>query len=525
MTSTALERPSVSELLRMDSFRLPEKPAEPRGRAERLMRATGLPLGIAMLLASLLLPGPAGLPAAGQRAMGVFALALVWWVTEPIPTHVTSLVVMILLVALRASDPTSVLAVFGLDVIWLNVLAFVLSAMLVKTKLAKRLALSLALRFGRRASWALGAFALLQLVLAPLIPATAARAAITLPLMIAMAAIYGSTAEHPTNFGRNLFLLNLTGISILSSTVMTGSAANVMAVGFIQSLGDHRVFYSDWLVAAAPIAILTVAGAWYLGPRAIFRLAPDDRVPRLDGGLEAVEAERRAMGPMSAREWRAIAIFGLVIFLWATDRFQQRWLGVELGPSISAMIGAAIALSPRIGLLDWNDTDIPWHLMIFSAGAYAGGLTLESSGAAKWAVERVFAGLDLTGLRFGWSYAAVLAIMIYSHLLSTSKTVRTVIMIPAIILLARGLGWSPASLALPAAFTIDWVIGLPISGKPNVILFGTRQYSARDNLRYGLAVCTLGYLLLLVAGASWFHWLGLTPAFTAMPAVPGGDLP
>ena len=508
---------SIADLLRMDRLTLSPKPRAAHGRADVWLRRIGLVIGPALLSAIVVMPTPDGLTFAGQRAMAVFALALIWWVTEPIPTHVTSLLLMILLVLLRASQPAAVMAVFGLDVIWLNVLAFILSAMLVRTTLARRLSFWLAARFGRRAGTALGAFVVLQLVLAPLIPATAARAAITLPLMIAMAAIYGSTAEHPTNFGRNLFLLNLTGISILSSTVMTGSAANVMAVGFIQSLGGHRVYYTDWLVASAPIAVLTVAAAWFLGPRAIFRLAPADRAPQLEGGLEAITNERESMGRMTRREWKAIAIFALVIFLWATDRFQKQWFGIEMGPSIAAMIGAAIALTPRIGLLDWDDADIPWHLMIFSAGAYAGGLTLETTGAAKWAVDRLFGSFDLTGISFGWTYAAVVGVMLYSHLLSTSKTVRTVIMLPAIILLARGLGWSPASLALPAAFTIDWVIGLPISGKPNVILFGSNQYSARDNLLYGLVVCTVGYALLLLAGATWFHWLGLTPAFGAHP--------
>ena len=422
---------------------------------------------------------------------------------------------MLLLVTLRGWGATDVMGVFGLDVIWLNVLAFILSAMLVKTRLAKRLALTLILRFGARASWALGAFVVLQLALAPLIPATAARAALTLPLMIAVAAIYGSTSEHPTNFGRNLFLLNLTGISILSSTVMTGSAANIMAVGFIQSLGGHRVYYTDWLIASAPVAVLTVFFAWWLGPRVIFRIPPAERRPVIAGGLDVVAREKAAMGPISAREWRALAIFVLVIFLWATDRYQQRWFGLELGAPISAMVGAVIALMPRVGLLEWQDTDIPWHLMMFSAGAYAGGLALDSTGAAAWAVQRIFGGLRLQHVAFGYTYAVVIAVMLYSHLLSTSKTVRTVIMIPVIILLARGLGWDPASLALPAAFTIDWVIGLPISGKPNVILYATNQYSARDNLRYGLTVCTVGYLLLLIAGATYFHWLGLTPSFGA----------
>ena len=519
MTTATIGEPrgGIAELLRMDRLVLSSKGHAARGRLDRWLRRLGLPAGIVALLAIGLAPLPAGLSVEGQRAAGVFALALIWWVTEPIPTHVTSLVLMVLLVALRAAEPAKVMAVFGLDVIWLNILAFILSAMLIKTRLVRRIALWLAVKFGARASLALGAFVILQLVLAPLIPATAARAAITLPLMVAMAAIYGSTAERPTNFGRNMFLLNLTGISILSSTVMTGSAANVMAVGFIQTMGGHRVYYTDWLIASAPVAILTVVGAWLLGPRVVFPLGPADRTPQLPGGLEVIAQESKAMGRMSPREWRAVAIFGLVIFLWATDRYQQAWFGVEIGPAMSAMIGAAIALMPKVGLLEWDDTDIPWHLMIFSAGAYAGGLTLEGTGAAKWGVERIFGSFNFHGIAFGWTYAAVVAVMIYSHLLSTSKTVRTVIMIPAIILLAQGLGWDPVSLALPAAFAIDWVIGLPISGKPNVILFGTNQYSSRDNLRYGLAVCTLGYALLLVAGATWFHWLGLTPGFGALP--------
>ncbi|HWH52055.1 MAG TPA: SLC13 family permease [Gemmatimonadaceae bacterium] len=516
ITADVAPAPDLRALLAMDQFKLSPRARADAGRADRWMRRIGLALGPAVFASIAALPGATGLSTAGQLSAAAFALALVWWITEPIPTHVTSLVLMVLLVLTRAQDPTRVMSVLGLDVIWLNVLAFILSAMLVKTHLAKRLALTLIDRFGRRASWALGAFVVVQLVLAPLIPATAARAAITLPLMIAVAAIYGSTAAHPTNFGRGLFLVNLAGISILSSTVMTGSAANIMAVGFIQSLGGHRVYYSDWLVASAPVAILTIVAAWWLTPRAIFPLAAAERVPVVPGGLAAVAAERRAMGRMSPREWKAVAIFALVIFLWATDRFQQRWFGVEMGPSFAAMIGAVIALAPRIGLLDWDDTDIPWHLMIFSAGAYAGGLALENTGAAAWAVQKIFGGLSLERVSFGWTYAAVLAVMIYSHLLSTSKTVRTVIMIPAIIMLARGLGWQPASLALPAAFTIDWVVGLPISGKPNVILFGTNQYSVKDNLVFGLIVCTVGYGLLLLAGATWFHWLGLTPGFSAV---------
>lgn len=506
-----------AEMLALDRLTLSPAARPVTGTADRWMRRLGLPVGLVVFAWLTLMPRPEGLDAAGQSAIAAFALALVWWVTEPWPSYVTSLILMVVLVVTRADDADRVMGVLGMDVIWLNVMAFILSAMLVTTRLAKRLALLLIERFGHTVSWALGSFVVLQLVLAPLIPATAARTVLTLPLMVAVAAIYGATAERNTNVGRNLFLLNLTAISILSSTVMTGSAANLVAVGFIQELGGHKVYYSDWLLASAPIAVLTVLCAWFLGPRLIFRVPRAERTPTFPGGFEAVRAEREKLGPITPVQWRAMAIFGLVIFLWATDRFQQGWFGFELGAPIAAMIGAVLALLPRVGVITWGDTEIPWHLMVFSAGAYAGGLALEHTGAGEWAVNALFGGMHLERLAFGWTYAIVVAVMLYSHLLSTSKTIRTVLMVPAIILLARSLGWDPVSLALPAAFTIDWVIGLPISGKPNVILFGTNQYSVRDNLRYGLLVCTAGYLLMLLAGATYFHWLGITPAFGALP--------
>jgi anion transporter len=438
-------------------------------------------------------------------------------VTEPLPTYVTSLALMFLLLVTRVAGGPAIMSVLGLDVIWLNLLAFILAAMLVKTHLARRMALWLVARFGATARWALFAFLLLQLVLAPLIPATAARCVMTLPLMLVVAAIYGSTAERPNAFGKNLMLLNLIGISVLSSMSMTGSSANLIAVGFIETMGGHRLYYMDWMRLGAPVAILTTLAMWYLGPKLLFRIPPAGRTPTLAGGLDVVRRKHAEMGPLSAGEKKALAIFGLVLFLWMTDIFHQRWFGVDITAPFAALLGAVLVLFPRWGVLKWADADIPWHLLIFSAGAYAGGLALDDTGAAEWGVRLLFGRFALKTLPFGVAYTLIVGIMMYSHLLTTSKTVRTMIMIPIIITLTRSLGWDPVAFALPAALCIDWVVGLPISGKPNVILFATNQYSVGENFRYGVLTCTIGLVILVVSAATWFHWLGVTPAFWAVP--------
>jgi len=514
--ATMASRDRLQELLDMERMTLSSQTRAAQSASERWMRYLGFPGGIAAFLLLYCLPAGPDLSGAAQAGMACFVLALVWWVTEPFPTYVTSLVLMFLLLVTRAAGAKAIMDVLGMEVIWLNLLAFILSAMLVKTRLAKRLSLWLVLRFGHTAGPALLAFLLLQMALAPLIPATAARCVMTLPLMLVVAAIYGSTEESPNAFGKNLMLLNLVGISVLSSMTMTGSSANLIAVGLIQTMGDHRVYYMDWARLGAPIALVTTLAMWAIGQRLLLRIPKEERVPRLAGGLAVVREKYAGMGPLSFGEKKAIAIFALVLFLWMTDIFHMRWFGVEITAPFAALLGAVIVLFPRWGVLQWAEAEIPWHLLIFSAGAYAGGLALDDTGAAEWAVRKLFGGVALEGLPFGVTFTVIIAVMMYSHLLTTSKTVRTMIMMPIIITLARTLGWDPVSLALPAALCIDWVVGLPISGKPNVILFSTNQYSVMENFRYGLVTCTIGLVLLVLSAATWFHWLGITPAFWAV---------
>ncbi len=504
----------LDELLDLDKHRLSVVRQKVPTLLEGWLKYLGFPLGLAVFCVLYFMPTPEGLTASGQSVIASFALALIWWIAEPVPTFVTSLVLMILLVFFDGWDTKNVLGVLGFDVIWLNVLAFILSSVLIKTNLAKRIALSLIARFGHNAWQIIAAFLFLQLLLASMIPATAARAVMTLPIMMVVGAIYGASSQTPNNFGRNFFLQNLFGINIFSSGFMTGSVANLIAVAFIANMTATKVYYTDWMFANLPVVMAAMGIAWVLGPTLIFRIPRGERVPKIKGGVEVLKEQLQKMGPPTAQEKKGALIFGLVVFLWVTDRIQLQIIGFEIDAVMAAMIGAVIALMPKFGILKWNEADIPWHLMIFSAGAYAGGLALNDTGAANWVVQRIFDQFQFSQAVDFWTvYVAVIAVMMYSHLVFTSKTMRTIIMIPFIIALAKQLGFNPVALALPAAFAIDWVIGLPISAKPNVILFTTGQYSVLDNLKYGLVVSTIGVILLVIAGLTWFRFLGITPSF------------
>ncbi|MBU0554260.1 anion permease [Myxococcota bacterium] len=499
-----------ADLLDMSQIKLSDIRPKKRTTTERWLKYLGFPLGIAAFLAIYYMSPIEGLTFAGQVCLGAFALALIWWTTEPIPTHVTSLILIATLVLFHGWGEKEALGVLGMNVIWLNIMAFILSSMLVKTNLARRLSLWLMVAFGKSASRMLFAFLLLQLFLAALIPATAARAVMTLPIMMVVAAIYGSTPDKPGNFGRALFLHNLHGINTGSAAYITGSTANLIAAAFILSMAGEEIFYTDWLFANMPIVALALLASWWGSHKLIFRLKPEERAPQLEGGLARLRAERDKLGPLRADEYRTIAIFALVLFLWMTDKLHTQWFGFQISAVMAAALGAIIALLPRVGVINWNEADIPWHLMIFSCGAYAGGLSLRDSGAARVMVGKVFEGLGITA-EFGfWRvYVIIILLNMFSHMVFTSKTMRTLIFIPFVITVAQTLGYPPLALALPAAFTIDWVNTVPINAKPNVILFTTGQYSVIDSLKAGLYITVIGSILYIIAGFTWFRWLGI----------------
>jgi len=502
----------IDELLDLSKNKLSHIPPKKLTRSEQWMKYLGFSIGVLVFLLIYYMETPSGLSGSGQVVLASFALALIWWVTEPVPTHVTSLVLMGLLIFFNGWSESNVLGVLGFSVIWLNVLAFIMSSMLVKTNLAKRIALSMIVRFGRKSGYITLAFFALNFILAGFIPATAARAAMLLPIMITVAAIYGASNANPNNFGRNLFLQNLQAIDFGSSAFMTGSNANLIAVAFILSMSGSRVYYTDWFFAAAPVVLIGMLISWYIGPRFVFKLKKEETVPVVQGGIEKMREKLDEMGPVSLNEKKAAVIFGMVIFLWVTDKLHMHVLGFEISAVMAAFIGAVIVLFPKIGILKWNEADIPWHLMLFSCGAYAGGLALNHTGAARWLVELAFDAMNIQpGINFWLVYCVVIAVNMFSHIFFTSKTMRTLIFIPFVIATAQYLGFNPLWLALPAAFTIDWVIALPINAKPNVIIFSTGQYSVLDNLKYGLIMTTVGTILLIVAGFTWFRFLGITP--------------
>ena len=90
---------------------------------------------------------------------------------------------------------------------------------------------------------------------------------------------------------------------------------------------------------------------------------------------------------------------------------------------------------------------------------------------------------------------------------------RTIIFMPIVIGIAKTLQIDILSLALPVALCINVCWSLPFNAKPNAMLYGTNKYTMAESFRYGFVMSVLYWVLLLICGATYFKWLGITPGF------------
>jgi len=519
--------------LDMNNYRIEHLPVRVKSGLEKVLETIGLPLAIIVFLLILYVADIAYLAdidasILGKKAlaqydklgaaefsrinvamMAIFVGAIILWITEAIPNYLTSLLVIIAIVLTGVTPERDAYAQLGHPVMWLNILSFILASMLVKTSAAKRFALWFIVKFGHNATSVFFSFIFINIVLSMFISATTAKATILLPIFMVVAAVFGATGtKHKNNFGRNLVLQNLFQINISAGMFITGSGANLLAGALIAgALVDMNDFsFYTWMEAAFFLAFLNIFIGWFVGTKIIFKIPKEEAFPQIQGGLDRLKQELDKMGKIKFEEVKAILIFVFVLTGWVLDTYH----GVS--KTAIAFIGATVALMPIVGVVKWNDVDIPWHLLLFSAGAYTLGAGFKATDLPNISVDALFDFLGFSAnTPFSVLYLMLTAAMLFSALVFQSKTMRTLVFVPIAIGTAQKFGYPILSLALPVALLIEHVYALPFNSKPAALLYVTDQYSWSDTFKFGVTMLIISWFMIILWGETWLRFLGYTP--------------
>jgi solute carrier family 13 (sodium-dependent dicarboxylate transporter), member 2/3/5 len=489
------------------------KPATPAGDS----RKWGIAAAFAALIVVCALPTPAGLPVAGHYMLGVLLFSVILWMTEAVDyaisaVLITALMAFLLGLAPNVADPAHVLGTTGALTLALGGFAntsfalvtaalFIAAAMTI-TGLDKRIALVILSKVGARTNRVVIGAILTGVVLSFLVPSTTARVACLVPIMMGMVLAFG--VDKKSRLAGIMMISTAQAASIWNVGIKTASAQNMVAVGFIEKTLKSTVTWLDWFIAAAPWAVLMSIALYFV----MMKMMPPetDEVP---GGKEAIAKALHEIGPMKFSEKKLLFITLVLLGFWATEQILHKF-----DTSSTTIVAVAFMFLPWVGMMGWKEAQarVPWGtLVLFGTGIGLGTALLQSK-AAGWLANVIVQNLGLVDSSAFAILALLSLFLIVVHLGFASATALASAMIPIMIGVLQQVhtpGLNIVGMTMLLQFVVSFGFILPVNAPQNMVAYGTDTFAARDFVRTGLVLTIIGYVLVLVLGATYWPALGL----------------
>ncbi|MFG1666555.1 SLC13 family permease [Streptomyces sp. Y7] len=458
------------------------------------LRSLAALCGALSLCALLAVPGNfAGLGADARLTLAVFALATCAWIATPVDDTYIALGAGLALTVTGVISSDTLFGTLGDSTVWLLICAFVLAAAVTRTGLAGRAAAFLV--GGARTVRQLVHLTTAALVVTAFaVPATSGRAALALPVFLALAKALAGRRRLVVM----LALLFPTVILLSAVATLIGAGAHLITVSVLWQATGERIGFTEWLLLGLPLAVASS----HLAAEAVLLTTTrrTDRKGSVRITPEQIQehSDHPVTGPWSQAEKRCALLLGTVVLLWCSEPLHR------VPPAVVALIGAVVAASPALGTVHLKDAlkTVPWALLLFMAATMAMGVALADSGAAEWLVGGLPSGVS--PLLF---LVVVVVISTAAHLVLQSRSARSSVLVPLVVAAAVGAGVNPVAAALASTAAAGFCHTLPASAKP-VTLFsdlpGTPTYTPRDLLRLSAVLAPLtAALVLLFAVAVW----------------------
>ncbi|CAM5600521.1 SLC13 family permease [Streptomyces chartreusis] len=452
-------------------------------------------LCVALSLCALLaVPGNfAGLGADARLTLAVFALATCAWIATPVDDTYIALGAGLALTVTGVISSDTLFGTLGDSTVWLLICAFVLAAAVTRTGLAGRAAAFLV--GGARTVRQLVHLTTAALVVTAFaVPATSGRAALALPVFLALAKALADRRRLVVM----LALLFPTVILLSAVATLIGAGAHLITVSVLWQATGDRIGFTEWLLLGLPLAVVSSHLAAETVLLTTTRRADREGAVRITPEQIQEHSDDPVTGPWSQAEKRCALLLGTVVVLWCSEPLHR------VPPAVVALIGAVVAASPALGTVHLKDAlrTVPWALLLFMAATMAMGVALADSGAAQWLVGGLPSGVS--PLLF---LVVVVVISTAAHLVLQSRSARSSVLVPLVVAAAVGAGVNPVAAALASTAAAGFCHTLPASAKP-VTLFsdlpGTPTYTPRDLLRLSAVLAPLtAALVLLFAVAVW----------------------
>jgi anion transporter len=450
---------------------------------------------LSILLPAILWFSPLPLQETPKHALAVAFFMIVAWITEAIPHALTGIIGCYLFWVLKVVPFESAFSGFADQTPWFLFGAGLIGMMATKSGLARRLAYIVMSKVGTSYSRLLLGLILSSLLLTFLVPSGIACVIIMAAVALGLMEVFG--LGRGSNVGRGLFVTLTYTAGVFDKMIIAG-ASSILSRGLIEKTTNIRVYWSQWLLAFFPCALVMIFCIWRL---VIWLYPPEEGA--LEGGAAFLQDALVKMGPWTRDEKRSLLLMLIAIALWATDLIHH------ISPAVIGIGIGLLAAVPGVGVLDQEDLKRLNYLPVFfTAAAISMGDVLVQTKALN----------AMTAIMFDWMRPWVtnvfsLALVPYwtafaYHIFLGNELSMLATSMPALMNFAAANGIHPLPLALVWAFSAGAKIFVYQSGVM-VAGYSYGYFEAKDLLRVGMCLTIAESLALLVIVPFYWPLIGI----------------
>ncbi|GKX53430.1 anion permease [Budvicia aquatica] len=463
------------------------------------------------------IPVPQNVTPNAWHLLALFVGTIAAIIGKAMPIGAISIVAIALVALTGVTNPgkpgaalNDALSGFSNQLIWLIGISIMVSLSLSKTGLGARIGYYFISLFGKSTLGIAYALALAETTLAPVTPSNTARGGgIIHPVMRSIADSFDSKPEPGSTekIGRYLSLVNYNINPITSAMFITATAPNPLIVSFIMKGTDpsFELSWGMWAIAALVPAIVSLI----VVPLVIYWLYPPE-IKHTPNAQVFAREKLSELGPISLSEKITLAVFGLLLLLWAGIPALILGDGWSVNPTTAAFIGLSILL--MTGVLSWDDllkNKGAWDTVVWFAALVMMATFLGKLGLISWLSQSVGGAIDNLGI--GWIGGTILLVLVYvySHYFFASTTAHITAMFAAFFTAGLALGAPPALLGLILAFSSSLMMSLTHYGTGTApIIFGSGYVSLGEWWKTGFILSVVNLIIWITVGGLWWKWLG-----------------
>ena len=294
----------------------------------------------------------------------VTALAICLWISDAIPGTIVAMLLPVAYIFLEVGTPAQILSPWTTSMCWLVLGGVVISKMMERSGVSRRMALWAIKGSGASLKRLLWGIILAGFLIAPFVPTAMGKAAL---FVVILGGICTTLEFKPgSREAACIFLCGILALAEPKFLFFTSSVDSALLINTVARSGMSISFMEYFVANAVPGLVYTVLCVLLLGLL----------VPKSGRDLKAfVEEEYAKLGPVSAEEKKAFLLLGLVALAMVTDSWHHKDIGWVM------MAAAGLCFMPGFRLLGPADVPaLPLGIVFFVAGCMVIGTAAQAVG-------------------------------------------------------------------------------------------------------------------------------------------------